>query len=89
MDVQRYRRHDRPRVKYVAHCVGGLLDPSPYWFQELVAKGLMKDDGDCLKVKTITGVWQPVPQGTWVVYQENGYVWEMDSAAFNQLFYEV
>lgn len=100
MTVQRYRRRDRPGVKYVAFQVGGLMDSLPSWFQDLVAKGQAKDGEDCPSVKTITGVWRRCPQGTWVVYQQpvraeawqglqNGYLWEMNAEAFNHLFYEV
>ena len=89
MTVQRYRRHDRPGVKYVAFQVGGLMDTLPSWFQDLVAKGQAKDGEDCPSVKTITGDWRRCPQGTWVVYQQNGYLWEMDSEAFNHLFYGI
>lgn len=89
MTVRRFRRHDRPGVKYIAHQVGGLLDPLPQWFQELVAKGVAKDGEDCPSVKTITGDWRRVAQGGWIVYQQNGWLWELADADFNNLFYEV
>lgn len=89
MHPQRYRRRDKPGVKYVAFQVGGLLDPLPQWFLDEVAKGEARIDDDCLAVHTITGDWRKVRQGGWIVLQDNYWLWEMNSQSFDQLFYKV
>jgi hypothetical protein len=89
MAPQRYRRRDRPGVKYVAFQVGGLLDPLPHWFHEVVEKGQARIEDDCLAVLTITGHWRKVREGGWIILQQNYWLWEMDAATMDRLFYKV
>lgn len=93
MTPQRYRRHDRPGVRYVAWQVGGMMDPYPDWVCDLLKDARMReDDFFGLSVLTITGDWRRVSQGDWVVLQEarpSCLLWEMDTEAFTNNFYEV
>lgn len=88
MDVQRYSKHDRPH-KYVAFQLGSAFDPSPSWFNDLVAKGCAKVDDAGVKVLTITGQFRLVSEGDWIVYCNDGTVWEMAPEDFHKLFYKV
>lgn len=86
MDVQRFRRHDRPH-KYIAFQYGGAFGTLPHWFQELVAKGLGKETDEGVKVKTITGQWRLPMPNDWVVVQDNWDVYEMSDEDFRRNFY--
>jgi len=88
MTVSRYRRRGYDH-KYVAFQLGGPFDPLPSWFQDLESAGRVKILETSVMVHTITGNWREVAQGGWIVYQSDGSLWEMNDAAFTELFYEV
>lgn len=93
MTIQRYRRHDKPGVRYVAWQVGGLFDSYPDWVGELVQTSRIKPTDTGFDVLTITGNWRGVSQGDWLVLEEkpdsHHWLWEMDTEAFTTNFYEV
>lgn len=69
MDIQRFRRTDRP-YQYIAARMGGPFDPLPSWFNALQQNGTLRYDSEHnVEVRTITGVWRTVEQGNWVVLQ--------------------
>lgn len=92
MDVQRFRKHSRPGVRYVAWQVGTALDPYPDWVADLIKAGRAKDTDHGLQVQTITGNWRRVDEGQWVVLEETPgptWIWEMNAEDFSRMFYEV
>lgn len=69
MTVQHFRRVDRP-YQYIAARIGGPFDPLPSWFRLLEETGTLRYDSEHnVEVRTITGAWQSVQQGDWVVLQ--------------------
>ena len=77
--ADKYKREGRP-FQYVAARMGGMMEPLPYWFKMLLPLGLIRfDDDGNVEVPTITGQWQMVMPGDWVVLQKGsnlmGY-WE-------------
>jgi hypothetical protein len=81
MTVQRFTRRDRP-FQYIAARLGGPFDPLPYWFQVLERNGTLRYDSEYnVEVRVITGAWQTVSQGDWVVLQRGG---ESDLAGFDK-----
>lgn len=69
MTAQRFRRTDRP-YQYIAARMGGPFDPLPSWFPLLQQTGNLRYDSEHnVEVRTITGAWQSVLQGDWVVLQ--------------------
>lgn len=96
MHVQRYKRHDRP-YQYIAARVGSPFDPLPYWFRWLEENGTLRYDSEYnVEVKVITGAWQTVSPGDWVVVQrasplgpvgfENATIWLVEHEDFIKLW---
>lgn len=69
MTVSRFKRADRP-YQYIAARLGGPFDPLPSWFQLLEKTGTLRYDSEHnVEVRVITGAWQMVSPGEWVVLQ--------------------
>lgn len=67
--ADKYKRVDRP-YQYIAARLGGPFDPLPSWFRLLEETGTLRYDSEHnVEVRTITGAWQSVSQGDWVVVQ--------------------
>jgi hypothetical protein len=69
MTVQHYSKAGSP-FQYIAARMGGPFDPLPSWFPLLQQTGNLRYDSEHnVEVRTITGAWQSVQQGDWVVLQ--------------------
>jgi hypothetical protein len=72
MTVQRFVRRDRP-YQYIAARMGAPFDLLPSWFRLLEETGTLRYDSEHnVEVRVITGAWQTVQQGDWVVLQRGG-----------------
>lgn len=80
--ADQYTREGRD-FKYIAARMGGMMEPLPYWFKLLLPLGLIRfDDNGNVEVITITGAWQLVMPGDWVVLQKGTTVPYPDPKAY-------
>lgn len=67
--ADKYKRADKP-YSYIAARLGGAFDPLPYWFRLLANTGMLRFDSEFnVEVQLITGAWDQVKEGDWVVVQ--------------------
>ena len=84
--VRKFRRVDRP-FEYIAH---RHCDEFPSWFAVLSRAGTLRlDDAGNVEVRVITGQWQQVEPGEWVVLQRGGDVWRVEHEDFIKLWVEI
>jgi len=87
--VRKFRRVDRP-FEYIAHRFEGHCACWPSWFHAVYNLGKLRfDDEGFVEVRVITGQWQQVEPGEWVVLQRGGNIWLAEHEDFIKLWEEI